>query len=93
LFLALLKRAFSKSTDPRYFKRPLLKAASVAGLLTATLGFAMAFVPSRQISSIGSFELKMFLTLGFILALASGLFVYYSRLRSDPAAEPELSAV
>jgi amino acid transporter len=93
LFLALLKRAFSKSTDPRYFKRPLLKMASVSGLLTATLGFAMAFVPSRQISSIGSFELKMFLTLGFILALASGLFAYYSRLRSDPAAEPELSAV
>jgi hypothetical protein len=29
----------------------------------------------------------MFLTLGLILALASGLFVYYSRLR--PASEPE----
>jgi glutamate:GABA antiporter len=83
LFLSLAKRAFSKSTEPRYFPRPLLQLASIAGLSAATGGFAMAFVPSRQISSIASFELKMFLTLGFILALASGLFVYYSRLRLD----------
>jgi amino acid transporter len=87
LFLSLLKRAFSKSAQPRYFRRPVLQVASVAGLSMATLGFAMAFVPSRQIASIGSFELKMFLTLGFILALASALFFYYSRLR------PQLSAV
>jgi amino acid transporter len=93
LFLALLKRAFSRSTDPRYFRRPVLQLASVCGLAMATLGFAMAFVPSRQIASIGSFELKMGLTLGLILALASGLFVYYSRSRTDPAAEPELSAI
>jgi amino acid transporter len=85
LFLSLLKRAFSKSSEPRYFPRPVLQLASVSGLAMATLGFCMAFVPSRQISSIGSFELKMFLTLGFILALASGLFFYYSRLR--PSAE------
>ncbi len=49
----------------------------------------MAFVPSRQISSIGSFELKMFLTLGFILALASGLFFYYSRLRPEKPPETD----
>jgi glutamate:GABA antiporter len=83
LFLSLLKRAFSRSSTPRYFRRPVLQLASVAGLLMATLGFSMAFVPSRQISSIGWFELKMLLTLGFILALASGLFVYYSRLRPE----------
>ena len=83
LFLSLLKRAFSKSSEPRYFRRPVLQLASVSGLAMATLGFSMAFVPSRQISSMGSFELKMFLTLGFILALASGLFFYYSRLRPE----------
>jgi glutamate:GABA antiporter len=81
LFLSLLKRAFSRGIPTRYFRRSVLQLAGLAGLATATLGFAMAFVPSRQISSIGSFELKMFLTLGFILALASGLFLYYSRLR------------
>jgi amino acid transporter len=93
LFLSLLKRAFSKSSSPRYYRRPVLQLASVSGLMMATLGFAMAFVPSRQISSIGSFELKMVLTLGVILALASGLFVYYSRLRPAPEPEPEPSTV
>jgi glutamate:GABA antiporter len=82
LFLSLAKRAFSKSSTPRYFRRPILQMAALAGLATAALGLAMAFVPTRQISSIASFELKMFLTLGFILALASGLFVYYSRSRA-----------
>jgi glutamate:GABA antiporter len=89
LFLSLLKRAFSKSSEPRYFRRPVLQIASVAGLSMAVLGFSMAFVPSRQIASIGSFELKMFLTLGFILALASGLFVYYSRLRPPETSEAD----
>ena len=93
LFLSLLKRAFSKSSEPRYFRRPVLQIASVAGLSMATLGFAMAFVPSRQIASIGSFELKMFLTLGLILGLASGLFFYYSRLRPEAEPEAELSRV
>jgi glutamate:GABA antiporter len=91
LFLALLKRAFSKSTAPQYFSRPVLQLASVAGLTMAILGFSMAFVPTRQISSIGSFELKMFLTLGFILGLASGLFLYYSRIRTVAAPQPEPS--
>jgi hypothetical protein len=91
LFLALLKRAFSKSTAPQYFSRPVLQLASVAGLTMAILGFSMAFVPTRQISSIGSFELKMFLTLGFILGLASCLFFYYSRIRPTAAPEPEPS--
>jgi amino acid transporter len=93
LFLALLKRAFSKSTEPRYFRRPVLQVASILGVSMAALGFAMAFVPAGQISSIGSFELKMFLTLGAILGLASGLFVYYSRLRPEPTPAPEVSTV
>jgi amino acid transporter len=93
LFLTLVKRAFSKSSEPRYFRRPVLQFAALAGLIMAASGFVMAFVPSGQIASIGSFELKMFLTLGFILALASGLFFYYSRIRPEPATEPELSAV
>jgi glutamate:GABA antiporter len=93
LFLSLLKRAFSKSTAPRYFRRPVLQLASVSGVSVAALGFATAFVPSRQISSIVFFELKMVLTLGSILALASGLFFYYSRLRPEPAPEREVSTV
>lgn len=88
LFLTLLKRAFSNSSAPRHFRRPVLQFASVAGLMAATAGFGMAFVPSRQIVSLASFELKMVLTLLAILGLASGLFRYYSRLRSNTTSEP-----
>jgi glutamate:GABA antiporter len=93
LFLSLLKRAFSKSCQPRYFPRLVLQFASVSGVSLAALGFATAFVPSGQIASIGWFELKMFLTLGMFLGLASGLFFYYSRLRPEPEPEAELSRV
>jgi amino acid transporter len=84
LFLSLLKRSLSPSIQTRCFPRPLLQLASASGLLTAMFGFAMAFVPSRQIESIFSFELKMTLTLGFFLALAAMLFVFY--LKRKPQA-------
>jgi amino acid transporter len=87
LFLSLLRRAYSKSTPMRYFRRPILQLVSVVGLVTAALGFAMAFVPSRQIESIFSFELKMSLTLLLFLALAAALFFYYSQRKPEVAFE------
>lgn len=81
LFLVLLKLAFSSSTAPRFFKRGVLQWASISGLAASTVGFGMAFVPSRQIVSLASFEIKMVLTLLAILGLATGLFAYYSRLQ------------
>lgn len=87
LFLSLLKRACSKSIPVRCFRRLLLQVAGVIGLLTAALGFAMAFVPSRQIASIVSFELKMALTLGLFLALAASLFFYYSKRKFEAKLE------
>jgi hypothetical protein len=61
---------------------------SIVGLLTALLGFTMAFVPSRQIESIFSFELKMIVTLGLFLGLAAVLFFYYSKRKPEDALEP-----
>jgi len=46
----------------------------------------VAFIPSRQIDSSWRFELKMFLTCGVFLALAGGLFYYYSRARTEGSA-------
>jgi len=79
LFSSLLRRSFSKSTPTSCFPRPLLQVVSIIGLLTAILGFAMAFVPSRQIESIFSFEAKMVVTLALFLGLAAGLFFFYSK--------------
>jgi len=79
LFLTLLRRVFSRSTPTRCFPRLLLKIAAIAGLLTAMLGFLMAFVPSGQIESIFSFEVKMIATLAMFLGTAGVLFFHYSR--------------
>lgn len=87
LFLSLLKRAFSEDTPAKRFPRPLLQLVSVVGLLTAIVGFAMAFVPSRQIESIFSFELKMIVTLGLFLGLAASLFFFYSKRKPERSFE------
>jgi amino acid transporter len=79
LFASLLRRAFSKHHSPLFFRNGTLRAAASAGTVMTAIGFAMAFVPSGRISSIWSFELKMFLTLALLLGLGAGLFLYYSR--------------
>jgi amino acid transporter len=87
LFSALMRRSFSRNIPTRYFPRPLLQIVSIVGLLTAVLGFTMAFVPSRQIESIFSFELKMVVTLGLFLGLAAGLFFYYLKRKPEGVLE------
>jgi glutamate:GABA antiporter len=83
LFSSLARRAFSRSFTPFFFGRMTLRAAAVAGLAMTTLGLLMAFVPSRQISSVWSFELKMILTLLILLGTGGGLFRFYTRAGSE----------
>ena len=83
LFASLLRRSFSSAYTPLYFKHIVLRIAALAGTAMTFLGFIMAFVPSRQISSLWSFELKMALTLVFLLGVGLGLFRYYARAGSD----------
>ncbi len=87
VFASLLRRAFAPDMQRVYFRRAVLRVASVVGFAMTSFGFIMAFVPSRQISSIWSFELKMLLTLFALLALAGVLFRYYSEKR--PTAGPQ----
>ncbi len=83
LFASLLRRAFSSGSVPVRFRRTTLRSASAIGLGMTALGFCMAFVPSGKISSIWSFELKMFATLAVLLGLGAALFLYYSRRGSE----------
>jgi amino acid transporter len=82
LFATLLRRAFSRDMAKAYFEKTILRLASVAGFLMASVGLTTAFVPSRRITSIWSFELKMFVTLAALLSLAGVLFHYYSRRKA-----------
>lgn len=79
MFAVLVKRAYSRDFQRVYFRRAVVRVASTAGLLATLLGFITAFIPSRQISSIWFFEVKMCLTLGTLLAVGSVLFFYYRR--------------
>jgi amino acid transporter len=81
LFLALMRTAFSADTKRICFSVPLLRAAAISGVAMTGFGLVMSFVPSRQISSVWSFELKMFFTLAFFLGIAGLLFSYYSRVK------------
>jgi amino acid transporter len=81
LFGVLAVIAFGRSETKPYLGRGRIQFAAVCGLLTTIAGGIVAFVPSRQVESIWRFELKMFGTTALFLALAAGLFVYYSRRR------------
>ncbi len=84
LFGALAAVAFRRASQPAFFGRTTLRLASLSGLAATIIGGAVAFVPSRQIDSIWRFELKMTGTTVLFLALAAGLFAYYSRRRAEP---------
>lgn len=82
IFAALFRHASSRAPISGYFPRWMLYIASSVGMATTGLAFAMVFVPSRQVSSIWSFEAKMLIALGVLVALAVGLFQYYSRQKA-----------
>jgi len=79
LFASLVRRAFSRSEAPVYFRRSVLRVASVVGFTMSLAGFTTAFIPAGQLSSVWAFELKMILTLVLLLGVAVGLFVYERR--------------
>jgi len=86
VFAALLKFAFREREMRGRYGRGLLVFAGGSGLITTTLGIAMACFPAKQITSIWKYEASMFgITLGFV-AMAVFFFFVYGRLKeSQPA--------
>ncbi len=81
VFAALLKFAFTESAKRGRYGKGMLVFAGASGLLTTTLGIALAFFPSKQISSIWWYEVKMFGITFVFLALAAFFFFVYGRLK------------
>ncbi|AXC13055.1 Amino acid permease [Acidisarcina polymorpha] len=73
MFLALLKHALNKQSELKAAK-PYLIANCVAGLSATTLGLAVAFVPSRQVSSVWIYEVK--LLIGCAIVFGTAYFFY-----------------
>ncbi len=80
MFGALLKIALDESFEKGRYSRLTLLLSGASGLLTTTLGIALAFFPAQQITSIFSYEVWMFSgTLAFIGLAAFFFFVYGRR--------------
>jgi glutamate:GABA antiporter len=85
LFLSLVRIAFARDFRKVYFGRRLLRLVSATGLVMTVVAFVTAFVPSREVSSIWSFEVKMAATLAVLLGIACALFIFYRRQKSRSA--------
>jgi len=80
MFGALLKIASQRSFTKVQYNKPTLLFAGASGLLTTTLGIALAFFPAAPITSILSYEVWMFGgTLSFVGLAAFFFFVYGRR--------------
>jgi amino acid transporter len=82
MFGALLKMAQQRPFVRGRYSRPTLLLAGVSGLLTTTVGIALAFFPAQQITSLRSYELWMFGGTLFFIGLAAFFFFVYGRRKT-----------
>ncbi len=82
MFGALLKIAFGESFVKGRYGRATLIFAGSSGLLTTTLGIALAFFPAQQITSIMSYEVWMFGGTLLFIGLAAFFFFVYGRRKA-----------
>jgi amino acid transporter len=93
LYATMAAVAFGKHAGDGLYSKTRIRFAAVSGLTATLVGMVVAFVPSRQIESIWRFEFKMISTCAVFLALAGGLFYYYSRSRAPERAAPALNTL
>jgi amino acid transporter len=93
MFAALLKLAWSDS--PGHYSKTTLMAAGLSGFITTTLGIALVFFPTQQITSLWSYEVWMFGGTLFFVGLAAFFFFVYGRrkLRDEVAVRTQGKAV
>jgi amino acid transporter len=82
MFAALLKIAAQPGFTKVHYGKPTLFFAGASGLLTTTLGIALAFFPAVQITSILSYEIWMFGGTLLFVGLAAFFFFVYGRRKA-----------
>ncbi len=87
MFYALIRIAQEPGFERKRYGKGTLLASGVSGLLTTSLGIALAFFPAQQITSLLSYEVWMMGgTILFIGAAAFFFFVYGRRKQAAKAA-------
>ncbi len=79
MFFALLKHTLNPETELKASK-PYLLANCIAGLTATGVGICVAFIPSRQVYSIWTYELK--LVGGCMVVFGTAYFFYRRSLRN-----------
>ena len=82
MFAALLKIAAQPSFTKVQYGKPMLFFAGASGLVTTTMGIALAFFPAAQITSIISYEIWMFGGTLLFVGLAAFFFFVYGRRKA-----------
>jgi len=82
MFAALLKIAAQPSFAKVHYNKPTLLFAGASGLVTTTMGIALAFFPAVQITSILSYEVWMFGGTLLFVGLAAFFFFVYGRRKA-----------
>jgi len=82
MFGALLKIAANPSFEKGHYNRGMLVFAGASGLVTTTLGIALAFFPAAQITSLLSYEVWMFGGTLLFVGLAAFFFFVYGRRKA-----------
>jgi glutamate:GABA antiporter len=82
MFGALLKIAVNASFAKVRYERSTLIFAGASGLLTTTLGIALAFFPAQQITSVISYEVWMFGGTLLFIGMAAFFFFVYGRRKA-----------
>jgi amino acid transporter len=82
MFGALLKLAAAPTFTKARYGRPTLLFAGASGLITTTMGIALAFFPAAQITSLFSYEVWMFGGTLLFVGLAAFFFFVYGRRKA-----------
>ena len=82
MFGALLKLAAAPTFAKARYGRPMLLFAGASGLVTTSMGIALAFFPAAQITSLLSYELWMFGGTLLFVGLAAFFFFVYGRRKA-----------
>jgi amino acid transporter len=82
IFGALLKIATRPVFVKVHYRKATLLFAGVSGLVTTTLGIALAFFPAVQITSVLSYEIWMFGGTLLFVGLAAFFFFVYGRRKA-----------
>ena len=85
LFGALIKHTLDGRNALNAPKSYLL-ANGLAGMLAATVGLIVAFIPSRSVNSIWLYEIK--LVIGCLLVFGSAYLFYRNAQKAAPSADP-----